>query len=276
VDMPTMSGYELVRVVKGNPNTAEIPFLFFSAHHQPHDRIKGLELGANDYIAKPFIPREVCLRVRNMLTQQMQREKRRVGMMVSALDLIQLGIVLLDKNGRIELLNRNARELLDQKDGLYLRDNHLLGDTTAQTHLIEKLVAEAAALITRFDPANINPLRLSRPSLRRDFALIALPLDISEVDDYRAVSLIIHDPETTNIPSIELLVNAYNFTKAEAKVASLLIQGKSISEICADLAVSRNTVCSHLKKLFSKTHTQRQSDFTRFLLSGLSQLKLDR
>ena len=67
---------------------------------------------------------------------------------------------------------------------------------------------------------------------------------------------------------------AYQFTKAEARVASLLIQGLTIKEICDDLDVSRNTVSSHLKKLFMKTDTQRQSDFTRLLLSGLSQLKL--
>jgi len=273
VDMPEMNGYELVRKVKEDPKTAQIPFLFFSALDELDDRLKGLELGANDYITKPFNRKEVCLRVRNVLDQQGMREERHAGMMVAALDLIQLGIVLIGDGHEISLLNRTAREILEKKDGLQLRNNKLSGLDPSETRRIEQMLTAAESLVRDIDPTMINPIRLIRPSLLRDYALIALPLDVGD-GGARVVSIIIHDPETTNVPSPELLSSAYQFTKAEARVASLLIQGKGVNEIAEELEVSRNTVCSHLKKLYMKTDTQRQNDFTRLLLSGLSQLKL--
>ena len=273
VDMPGMDGYELVRRVKDDPVTAAIPFLFFSALDALDNRLKGLELGANDYITKPFNAKEVCLRVRNLLAQQSRREARHAGMLTAALDLIPLGIVLLDDHNVVTLCNRTARDILARKDGLILQHQRLCGRDTADTHRIEHMVAAARRPDEPFDPSDVRPIRLSRPSLLRDYALIALPLRVAD-GPLRVISVVVHDPETTHIPSPELLSDAYQFTKAEARVASLLLQGKAISEIGEALDVSRNTVCSHVKKLYMKTDTQRQNDFTRLLLRGLPQLHL--
>jgi len=277
VMMPSMNGYELVSVVKENAPSDEIPFLFFSAQSDVDDRLKGLELGAVDYISKPVNAREVCLRVRNILAQQSKREARRASLVMGALNLIQLGIIILDEYGNVQMMNRTASTILAENDGLHLRRNRLCGRTPADTRLIEELLGEALKLAHDFDLSQVNPLRLARPSHKRDYALVTIPLDLdpdpSAAD--RTVTVVVHDPETTLVPPIELLMNTYHFTQAEARVAGLLIQGRSIPEICEELGVSRNTVATHLKKLYLKTDTQRQSDFTRFLLSGLSQLKLD-
>lgn len=276
VDMPNMNGYELVGKVREDPSMLEIPFLFFSALDEDENRLRGLELGANDYITKPFLPKEVCLRVRNVLEHQARREERHANMMAATLDLIQLGIVVLGDGVHVTVINRLARDIIESKDGLFMRENRICGKDPAITRRIDQMLLEAQSLAVRFDPTMINPIRLPRPSMLREYSMIALPLDVvnSAREDSRAVTLIIHDPEVTASPSAELLSNAYQFTKAEAKVASLLIQGKAINEICEELEVSRNTVCTHLKKLYMKTDTQRQSDFTRLLLGGLSQLKL--
>lgn len=276
VDMPVMNGYQLVKQVKESAKTRLIPFLFFSGYDQPNDRIKGLEFGATDYITKPFEPREVCLRVRNVLHEKQQLEERQNAVMVSTLNLIQLGIVVLRENGGVLVHNTKADEILQSKDGLSLKRGRLCGRTVKETLRIDEMISQAQTLVKTFNPERINPIRIERPSMLRDYALIALPLDI-EMGGYhgeRVITLIIHDPETTHIPSEKVLIGTYQFTKAEARVASLLIQGKSINEICEFLDVKRNTVCTHLKKLYMKTDTQRQSDFTRLLLSGLSQLKL--
>jgi DNA-binding response OmpR family regulator/DNA-binding CsgD family transcriptional regulator len=276
VDMPVMNGYELVRQVRRDPTMVEIPFLFFSALGKDENRLHGLELGANDYITKPFLSKEVCLRVRNVLEHQARREERHASMLAATLDLIHLGIVVLGDGTHVTVINRMAREIIDAKDGLLLLENRICGRDPAITRRIERMLSEAQSLNLRFDPTMINPIRIPRPSALRDFSMIALPLDVVQRErDSRALTLVIHDPEVTATPSTELLSNAYQFTKAEARVASLLIQGKAINEICEELEVSRNTVCTHLKRLYMKTDTQRQSDFTRLLLGGLSQLKLD-
>lgn len=63
--LPMMDGFELIKEVKLlHPN---IPVIFISARNQDIDRVIGLELGSDDYIAKPFLPRELVLRVNRLI-----------------------------------------------------------------------------------------------------------------------------------------------------------------------------------------------------------------
>jgi two-component system catabolic regulation response regulator CreB len=64
IGLPDMNGFEVCRQVLAQH---DIPLLFLTARSEEVDRIVGLEMGADDYIAKPFSPREVCARVRTVL-----------------------------------------------------------------------------------------------------------------------------------------------------------------------------------------------------------------
>lgn len=64
VMMPGMDGFELTRRIRERART---PVLLLTARGEPHDRIKGLSLGADDYLAKPFEPEELVLRIRSIL-----------------------------------------------------------------------------------------------------------------------------------------------------------------------------------------------------------------
>jgi two-component system sensor histidine kinase ChiS len=66
--MPEMDGYEVCRRLKGNPALSDIPIIYLSAMADTEDKVKGLELGAVDYITKPFQPEEVIARVNTHLT----------------------------------------------------------------------------------------------------------------------------------------------------------------------------------------------------------------
>jgi two-component system phosphate regulon response regulator PhoB len=61
--LPKMSGLEVCRVLKTEPATRQIPIVMLTAKAEEVDRIVGLEFGADDYVAKPFSPREVVLRI---------------------------------------------------------------------------------------------------------------------------------------------------------------------------------------------------------------------
>jgi two-component system phosphate regulon response regulator PhoB len=65
--LPKMSGLEVCRILKGDLATAHIPILMLTAKAEEVDRIVGLEFGADDYVTKPFSPREVTLRIRAIL-----------------------------------------------------------------------------------------------------------------------------------------------------------------------------------------------------------------
>jgi len=65
VGLPDISGFELCRrLLERHPS---LPVLFLTARSDEVDRLLGLEIGADDYVAKPFSPREVCARVRTLL-----------------------------------------------------------------------------------------------------------------------------------------------------------------------------------------------------------------
>ncbi len=67
VTMPKMDGFELCQHVRENPATENIPFIFLTAKGELHDRVKGLNLGADDYISKPFHITEVVARIKVVL-----------------------------------------------------------------------------------------------------------------------------------------------------------------------------------------------------------------
>ena len=66
--MPGIDGFEVCRRLKANPDTRKIPVIFLSALDETGDKVRGLQLGAVDYVAKPFQPEEVIARVNTHLT----------------------------------------------------------------------------------------------------------------------------------------------------------------------------------------------------------------
>jgi two-component system, OmpR family, alkaline phosphatase synthesis response regulator PhoP len=65
--LPHVDGLEICRTVRSNSKTAEMPIIMLTARAEESDRIVGLELGADDYVAKPFSPNELVARVRALL-----------------------------------------------------------------------------------------------------------------------------------------------------------------------------------------------------------------
>jgi two-component system phosphate regulon response regulator PhoB len=73
--LPGIDGLEVTRLLKRDPATARLPIVMLTARGEELDRIVGLELGADDYIGKPFSPREVVLRVKAVLRRRTQPEE---------------------------------------------------------------------------------------------------------------------------------------------------------------------------------------------------------
>ena len=82
--MPGIDGFEVCRRLKDNPDTADIPVIFLSALTETKDKVQGLQLGAVDYVSKPFQPDEVIARVDTHLT--IHRLKREVEQKKDALE----------------------------------------------------------------------------------------------------------------------------------------------------------------------------------------------
>ena len=72
--LPEVDGLEVCKILRKDPATAAIPILMLTARAAEMDRVLGLELGADDYVTKPFSPRELILRIRKLLQRSQAAE----------------------------------------------------------------------------------------------------------------------------------------------------------------------------------------------------------
>src|ERR1700724_569826 len=72
--LPRMPGLEICKILKSDQSTRHIPILMLTARAEEIDRIVGLEFGADDYVTKPFSPREVILRIKAILRRGTDKE----------------------------------------------------------------------------------------------------------------------------------------------------------------------------------------------------------
>jgi two-component system phosphate regulon response regulator PhoB len=81
--LPEVDGLEVCKMLRRDPDTAKIPIIMLTARAAELDRVLGLELGADDYISKPFSPRELVLRIKKILergqSQAQEPERYRFG-----------------------------------------------------------------------------------------------------------------------------------------------------------------------------------------------------
>jgi len=63
IDMPEMCGYDAIKTLKSKPETKDIPVIFLTSRTKPDEELKGLTLGAIDYIVKPYDPRVLMKRI---------------------------------------------------------------------------------------------------------------------------------------------------------------------------------------------------------------------
>jgi class 3 adenylate cyclase len=137
INMPRMDGFEVCRRLKANPSTVHIPVLMLSALESVNDRVKGLSLGAEDYVVKPFRPAELVARVEAHL-----RTKREVDALRVAEEYVRTILHSYLSPAVVKELLRNPSAL---KLGGTRRDiTVLFADISGFTPLSEELEPESA------------------------------------------------------------------------------------------------------------------------------------
>lgn len=113
IKMPKMDGYEVLRRLKGDPVTAEIPVIFVSGLSDEVNEAQGLDLGAVDYITKPPNPAITILRVRHQIAlKRAQQELRESEKMLRAItDAVQTSVFLIDDEDTIRFANPAVQEM---------------------------------------------------------------------------------------------------------------------------------------------------------------------
>ena len=148
--MPQMTGIEVCKALRTSSQTSTIPILMLTAKAEPAERIAGLELGVDDYITKPFSPRELVLRVQNVL--------RRLHSVQSS-SLVTVDEFCVDK-GNFEIsLNGRRLELTTTEFKLLALLVERRGRTLSRETLLQDVWGYENAIDTRTVDTHVRRLR---------------------------------------------------------------------------------------------------------------------
>jgi len=216
------------------------------------------------------------------LQRAIQLHRRIVGLetrsqaAADALDRLPMGLILVDGRGKVVLLNRAAKEILDRDDGLDLVCEGLCAARSDETATLRKMIHEASMTTLGKGLQSGGVIAISRPSLKRPLEVLVTPLASNGFElgpERPAAAIFLNDPESQIEPDPQVFRRLFGLTEAESRLAAALMHGRSLEEASEELGVSRTTVRTQLQSIFDKTETHRQGELVRLLLSGPAQLR---
>lgn len=151
VMMEGISGFQMAQMMKKNPESAKIPIIFITAKDTEEDTLKGFDLGADDYIAKPFSVREVVSRVNAVL--------RRVGSASSDPSRLSYKTLTLDMNGKKAIVDGNDAELTKTEFEILRILVSDIGHVFTRDEILGKVWPDDVVVLGRTVDVNITRLR---------------------------------------------------------------------------------------------------------------------
>ncbi len=150
--LPGMSGFDVLEQIRADAATREIAVLMLTARREEPDRIRGLSLGADDYLTKPFSPQELVLRVGAIL-------RRTAGAAVSRTDHLTVGPIGIDRAAHRVSIDGREVELTPTEYKLLLTLAERRGRVQARAHLLETVWDAAPDIQTRTVDMHVQRLR---------------------------------------------------------------------------------------------------------------------
>jgi two-component system, OmpR family, phosphate regulon response regulator PhoB len=150
--LPGISGFEVLERLRADVATRDVAVLMLTARREEPDRIRGLSLGADDYLTKPFSPQELVLRVAAIL-------RRTSGAAVSPTDHLAVGPIGIDRAAHRVSIEGREIELTPTEYKLLLSLAERRGRVQARAHLLETVWDAAPDIQTRTVDMHVQRLR---------------------------------------------------------------------------------------------------------------------
>jgi DNA-binding CsgD family transcriptional regulator len=195
---------------------------------------------------------------------------------LNALDVVDVGVVVADGLGRLLLVNQVARQILDARDGIALSSSGMLEVVSGCGRRPLRLPKERATTGAGDAWKNDTMEAVQRRSGRRPLTILVRSLDANRTN-YEPVGpaflIFMLDPERPVEATEAALRELYKFTATEARLAKLLMSGRTFEQCCEQLGVRPSTIRMHLGNLFAKTGVQRQGQLVSLLLKSVGMVR---
>ncbi len=178
------------------------------------------------------------------------------------------GIFLVDRAARVTYANAAGEALLAGSRGLSQRDGVLRAASERATRTLHALISKTAAGRGERSAGNALLERVAG----RPLSVIVTPVPPAHTPSFcqsPSVLIVVRDPDTAPPASDERLRLLFNFSRAEARLAVQLLEGRSLKDGAEQLGISINTVRSQLASIFAKTDTRRQAELVRLLMASV-------
>ena len=150
--LPGMSGYEVLEQLRADDSTRDVAVLMLTARKEEQDRIRGLSLGADDYLTKPFSPQELVLRIGAILRRVAQAPQ-------PAADVLRIGALQIDRGAHRVAVDGHEVELTPTEYRLLVMLAERRGRVQARGHLLETVWEAAPDIQTRTVDMHVQRLR---------------------------------------------------------------------------------------------------------------------
>jgi DNA-binding CsgD family transcriptional regulator len=193
--------------------------------------------------------------------------------LTALLNLVPVGVVVVRARRQIVLSNPAADQILASEDLLVVRDGRLAALPSAYDRALTDAI-DLAARDTFSRPTAFCMVRSQHAPVSVAVAPVDRGAAASSTLALRKVLVLISDP-LHNIPvDPETLATMFEFTPGEALIAQHLVEGKDIIDVAQHLHLSVHTVRNHVKRLFSKTNTNKHCELLHLLLRSPAALRL--
>jgi DNA-binding response OmpR family regulator len=149
--LPDGDGLDLCRELRSNPRTRSLPLLMLTARGEPLDRIVGLELGADDYLAKPFEPRELLARIKALL--------RRAAPQPAGDEVLRFGRLEVDLGARMARLSGEPCDLTSHQFDLLVVLAQSPGRVLSRDQIMDSLKGHPLEAFDRSIDVHISRIR---------------------------------------------------------------------------------------------------------------------
>ncbi len=292
VMMPEMDGYEMTREIRNNEELTGIPIIFLTSKAETAMKLEGLELGAIDYIVKPFNLAELSARIKAQLDMKSLRDeaisqkkaleesikKRETAernysasenRFQEMAELMPVVIADLDLNGKIRYMNRPGLDLFGIKEkinilGLEIYDFIESSDREKLKKELQRIAKEETldligCKILNHEGSGINTLIKIAPLFEDDKAT-GCRMTIIEIKSFLEKALM---PD-------EGFFKTYGLSERESEVLRNILKGYSNKQLRERLFISENTVKTHLKAIYQKLGISSREELFNLIKNQIS------